>query len=148
MATPEKIVKADTFSIKIKELVGSFIYTIDLDADYQREKIWSTRDQQLLLDSIIRDIDIPKLYLANVEDNKQFDYECIDGKQRMVTLLTFFRPDQERSSKATLTLPFLNRAYTYQDPKLPHPNLEEKLEHYKLTSRTYHLASLPYTTAH
>src|SRR5216684_5008221 len=115
MTTAEKSVKADTFSITIKELVGSFIYTIDLDADYQREKIWSTRDQQLLVDSILKDIDIPKLYLASVEDNKQFDYECIDGKQRMLTLLAFFKPEQDKDRKAALTLPLFNRQYSYQE---------------------------------
>ncbi len=142
MAKPEKIVKADTFSITIKELVGSFIYSIDLDADYQREKIWSTRDQQLLLDSILKDIDIPKLYLASVEDNKQFDYECIDGKQRMLTLLSFFKPEQEKDTKATLTLPLFNREYSYQELRREYPKLAEKIENYKLDFVKYDMSSL------
>ncbi len=142
MATPEKIVKADTFSMKIKELVGSFIYTVDLDADYQREKIWSTRDQQLLLDSIIRDIDIPKLYLASVENNKQFDYECIDGKQRMLTLLTFFKPEQEKDRKAALTLPLFNQDYSYQALQREYPKIAQKIENYKLDFVTYDMSSL------
>ena len=142
MATPEKTVKADTFSIKIKDLVSSFIYTIDLDADYQREKIWATRDQQLLLDSIIRDIDIPKLYLASVEDNKQFDYECIDGKQRMLTLLAFFKPEQEKDRKATLTLPLFNQDYSYQALQREYPKIAEKIESYKLDFVTYDMSSL------
>jgi len=142
MAKPEKIVKADTFSITIKELVGSFIYTIDLDADYQREKIWSTRDQRLLVDSILKDIDIPKLYLASVEDNKQFDYECIDGKQRMLTLLSFFKPEQEKDTKATLTLPLFNREYSYQELRREYPKLAEKIENYKLDFVKYDMSSL------
>ena len=32
--------------------------------DYQREKVWSLYQKQLLLDSLIRDIDIPKLYFS------------------------------------------------------------------------------------
>src|SRR5712692_2163824 len=142
MAKPEKTVKADTFSITIKELVGSFIYSIDLDADYQREKIWSTRDQQLLLDSILKDIDIPKLYLARVEGNKQFDYECIDGKQRMLTLLSFFKPEQEKDTKATLTLPLFNREYSYQELRREYPKLAEKIENYKLDFVKYDMSSL------
>ncbi len=80
-------------TISVKQFIDDYVYRIDLDADYQREKIWSTKQQEELLDSILVDIDIPKIYLAEVEDNKQFDYECIDGKQRMSTLLRFFKPE-------------------------------------------------------
>src|SRR5438067_1883282 len=65
-------------NIIIKEFIDDYIYRIDLDADYQREKIWSTKQQEELLDSILRDIDIPKMYIVKVEGNNQFDYECID----------------------------------------------------------------------
>src|ERR1700738_3451790 len=81
-------------SIPVKEFIDDYIYRIDLDADYQREKIWSRDDQEKLIDSIVQNIDIPKIYLARVEDNENFDYECIDGKQRMATLLAFCKPDR------------------------------------------------------
>jgi Protein of unknown function DUF262 len=138
---PEKIVKADTFALSIKDLIDEFIYTIDLDADYQREKVWSTEEQQLLLDSILNDIDIPKLYLARAEDNKQFDYECIDGKQRMITLRTFFRPEHEKDSKP-LTLPLFNQEYSYKKLRRDHPNIAEKIEKYKLDFVCYDMSSL------
>jgi hypothetical protein len=67
------------------------------DADYQREKIWSREDQERLIDSIVRNIDIPKMYLARVQGNETFDFECIDGKQRMATLLSFFKPEPKES---------------------------------------------------
>jgi uncharacterized protein with ParB-like and HNH nuclease domain len=73
-------------NVRIKEFIDDWIYRIDLDADYQREKIWSREDQEKLLDSIIKGIDIPKMYLARVKGKKNFDFECIDGKQRMATL--------------------------------------------------------------
>jgi len=69
------------------------IYRIDLDADYQREKVWTRKQQEELLDSIVRGIDIPKLYLAEVSGNKNYDYECIDGKQPLLTLSAFFAPE-------------------------------------------------------
>src|ERR1700730_3548349 len=80
-------------SIPIKTFIDDYIYRIDLDADYQREKIWSRKMQLDLLDSIIKNIDIPKIYLAEVKGNENFDFECIDGKQRMATLLGFFKPE-------------------------------------------------------
>src|SRR5437016_11685298 len=80
-------------TIKVKKLIDKYIYRIDLDADYQREKIWSRKNQEELLDSIIKDIDIPKLYLAQVKSDDNFDFECIDGKQRMITLLELYKPE-------------------------------------------------------
>lgn len=80
-------------SITIKKLIEDYVYRIDLDADYQREKIWSRKNQEELLDSIIQDIDIPKLYLAEVQSDDNFEFECIDGKQRMTTLLDFYKPE-------------------------------------------------------
>lgn len=129
-------------SVKIKELVDEFIYSIDLDADYQREKIWSTADQKLLLDSILSDIDIPKIYLAKVEDNKQFDYECIDGKQRMVALLNFFNPEQDKERKKPLTATFDNREYTYQELKTDYPQVAERIDKYELDFVIYDKSSL------
>src|SRR5712691_8197247 len=81
----------DLETIPIKKFIDDYIYRIDLDADYQREKIWSREDQEKLLDSIVQNIDIPKIYLARTADNESFDFECIDGKQRTVTLLNFFK---------------------------------------------------------
>ncbi|HSS22691.1 MAG TPA: DUF262 domain-containing protein [Pyrinomonadaceae bacterium] len=49
--------------------------------EYQREKtLWSTEAKAFLIDSIFRDIDIPKLYF-NLNDKKE--YEVVDGNQRL-----------------------------------------------------------------
>ena len=60
-------------NISVKEFIDDYIYRIDIDADYQREKIWSTKQQEDLLDSILNDIDIPKIYLVKIKNSKQFD---------------------------------------------------------------------------
>src|SRR6266516_4798687 len=99
-------------SIPVKEFIDDYIYRIDLDADYQREKIWSRKNQEDLIDSIIKTIDIPKIYLARVKGNENFDYECIDGKQRMATLLNFFKPEQAGDNP--LTVKILEERYTYK----------------------------------
>ena len=142
MAHTDSPVKVGTVSWTIKDLVEKLIYTIDLDADYQREKIWSTSEQRLLLDSILKDIDIPKLYLAKTEDDKQFEYECIDGKQRMMTLLAFMKPQQNGDRKTAVTLPLFNRQYSYVQLKRDHPTLAEKIEDYKLDFVIYDLKAL------
>jgi len=122
-------------NISVKKFIDDYLYRIDLDADYQREKIWSTKQQEDLLDSIVKDIDIPKIYLVEVQDNKQFDYECIDGKQRMASLSRFFKPGS--GEEAPLTVRLLERQYTYKQLKKEHPSIARKMERYKLSFCIY-----------
>lgn len=121
--------------VSVKEFIDEYVYRIDLDADYQREKIWSTKQQEELLDSILVDIDIPKIYLAEINNNKQFDFECIDGKQRMSTLLKFFKPDFD--DKSPLTLRFLEEKYSYKRLKEEHPTIAKRIEDFKLNFSIY-----------
>jgi len=122
-------------SISVKKFIDDYLYRIDLDADYQREKIWSTNQQEKLLDSIVIDIDIPKLYLVEVKGNRQFNYECIDGKQRMVTLSRFFKPEPKEESP--LTLRFLDEEFTYKRLQKEHPTVAKKIEDYELSFCIY-----------
>ncbi len=126
--------------LTIKQLIDDYIYLIDLDADYQREKVWSISDQERLLDSIVRDIDIPKLYLARVHDGKQFEYECIDGKQRLLTLLSFFQPEEGDSNP--LLIDVHSKKYTYEQLKEDNPNIATGIENYRLDFIVYDEASL------
>src|SRR5580693_6314975 len=109
--------------IRVKEFVDDYIYRIDLDADYQREKIWSRKNQEELLDSILQNIDIPKMYLARVEGDKNFDYECIDGKQRMATLLSFYKPEPEEEHP--LRIRVAGDKYTHRELQKEIPQLAE-----------------------
>src|SRR6266480_462404 len=127
--------KRQLLQLTVKDFIDDYIYRIDLDADYQREKIWSKKDQELLLDSIIKNIDIPKLYLAEIKDDEQFDYECIDGKQRMITLLNFFKPEQEEDNP--LTVRIAGEKYVYKRLKKELPELARKIENFELTFVVY-----------
>jgi hypothetical protein len=122
-------------SISVKTFIDDYIYRIDLDADYQREKIWSRKDQEKLIDSIVQNIDIPKIYLARVKGNENFDYECIDGKQRMATLLNFFKPEQAEDEP--LTVRIAGERYGYKRLRTELPTLAEKIENYELTFVIY-----------
>lgn len=122
-------------TIPVKEFIDDYIYRIDLDADYQREKIWSREDQEKLIDSIIKNIDIPKLYLARVKDNDNFDYECIDGKQRMATLSAFLKP--EKAGDNPLTVRLAGERYSYERLREELPKLATKIDDYELTFVIY-----------
>ena len=62
---------------------------IDPTPDYQRPPVWSRKQKQLLLDSILRGYDIPKMYWREVEREDGIQFEVIDGQQRLRTLWEF-----------------------------------------------------------
>src|SRR5689334_19950324 len=121
-------------SIPVKTFIDDYIYRIDLDADYQREKIWSRANQLDLMDSIVKNIDIPKMYLARIQGKENFDFECIDGKQRMATLLNFFKPEPEETP---LTVRIAGENYTYKRLRKDLPPLAKKIEDFELTFVIY-----------
>lgn len=58
---------------------------INPNPTYQRSEVWKTDQKQLLIDSVLRRIDIPKIYLRGTPGGK-FEFEVIDGQQRMRAL--------------------------------------------------------------
>ena len=57
--------------------------------EYQREKrLWNETDKSNLIDSILKGIDIPKLYFYKVPGAKI--YEVVDGQQRLWAIWDFY----------------------------------------------------------
>jgi hypothetical protein len=66
---------------------------IDPTPDYQRPPAWSSKQKQLLIDSILREYDIPKMYWRAVKRDDGVKYEVIDGQQRLRTIWEFQKGD-------------------------------------------------------
>lgn len=62
---------------------------INVDAEYQRGSVWSKAQQSLLIDSILRGFDIPKIYLGKLPDGSPHLFDVIDGKQRLMAIWSF-----------------------------------------------------------
>ena len=60
---------------------------INTNPDYQRPSVWTKNQKQLLIDSILHDYDIPKIYLHEVDKNK---YDVVDGQQRIRAIWSFY----------------------------------------------------------
>ena len=60
---------------------------IDLNPEYQRGKVWSKDKQQLLMDTILKDMHIPPIYFRALDNGF---YECVDGQQRLNAIFDFF----------------------------------------------------------
>ena len=65
---------------------------IDERPDYQRPLAWTISQKQLLIDSILRGYDVPKMYWESLEDS-EFKFAVIDGQQRITTIWSFFNGD-------------------------------------------------------
>ncbi len=59
---------------------------------YQRGKVWTKNKNQLLIDSMFRDIDLPKFYFREIDKNG-FKYEVADGQQRLHAIRLFHDND-------------------------------------------------------
>jgi 5-methylcytosine-specific restriction endonuclease McrA len=70
-----------------------------LNPTYQREAVWTRSQKQLLVDSILRGIDIPKLYFREVE-TAEWELEVVDGQQRLRSLFEFMDDSYKLSSDA------------------------------------------------
>lgn len=81
---------------------------IDLDPEMQRRDVWNSKKKSTLIESIILNIPIPQIILAESKINKG-TYFVIDGKQRLLSIMQFMSPslDGENEFKK-LTLNNLN----------------------------------------
>lgn len=118
---------------------------IDMDPPYQRRPgIWSPADKALLIDTMINEYDMPKLYLADFSysasplNAKSLQYAVIDGKQRLEAIFDFF------DNKISLAKAFLYSedpslrldGLTYKDLKSNYPEVSAKFENFNLAIMT------------
>lgn len=64
---------------------------LELQPDFQRREVWSAPARIMLMDTILRHIPMPKIFLANtIRDGKTYRV-VIDGQQRISAILDFLR---------------------------------------------------------
>jgi hypothetical protein len=62
---------------------------INTNPDFQRPAVWGVAQKQLLVDTIIREYDVPKLYWQKV-GAKPDRYDVVDGQQRLRAIWEYF----------------------------------------------------------
>ncbi|MFA6128235.1 MAG: DUF262 domain-containing protein [Bacteroidales bacterium] len=114
--------------------------SVNLSPDYQRNgEIWPLEKRQLLIDSLVNDYDIPKLYfhVLSLEEKKKsgFEYAVIDGRQRIETIFKFINGD----------FPLSNDFIFLSDPSLDAKGLYYKdiAEHYPKLKMIFESFELP-----
>jgi len=84
---------------------------------YQRGEVWSEEQRRLLVDSVFRGIDIPKLYLQYFKDGDNEVWDCIDGHQRILAIVGFFDGEVEYEGDTFEKL-IESQKKTFEDYKL------------------------------
>jgi hypothetical protein len=100
--------KVITFEPKTLSWWHSQARHIDFDPPYQRKgRLWSQTDKAFLIDSILNEYDIPKIYIADFTfvrsplNRKKLPYAIVDGKQRFEAIFDF------KDGKITLDTDFV-----------------------------------------
>jgi hypothetical protein len=77
--------------------------TIDLSPKFQRHVVWSTNAQAYLIDTLLRELSIPKVYIKeDIDDKGNSTYRVVDGQQRLTAIFEFLNGNlvlQDKYSK-------------------------------------------------
>jgi len=112
---------------------------IKLDPPYQRMgDVWTKEKKQLLIDSVLNDYDIPKIYFHIYEREQQTEtgitYSVIDGRQRLETIWQFIEgkfnlsDDFEYQRDSSIKMAGLS----YEDIAKEHPRIRIQFDSFVL----------------
>ncbi len=114
-----------------------------VNPEYQREgDIWTLDKKQLLIDSLLNDYDIPKLYFHVLSEkfkkekniNSVYEYAIVDGRQRMETIWGFINGDFNLSPDFEYFEDKIVRAgnLSYSELGIKYPELKVKFDSVQL----------------
>ena len=92
----QKVTDYEIREYPIEVIVEKFTKGLDNDTselfvpDYQREMIWTAKQQSRFIESIFMNLPIPDVFVADVaEGRNEARLEIVDGSQRIRTLVNF-----------------------------------------------------------
>jgi len=84
----DRHLRTQAYDMSISDIVGKITNgDIVLDPDYQRNYVWDDKRASLLVESILLNVPIPVIYVAEDEDSA---WDVVDGLQRLNSLSRFF----------------------------------------------------------
>jgi hypothetical protein len=109
---------------------------LDLSPDFQRRsELWSVYKRAHLIDSVLNDFDVPKLYVADFTIAKsglnraKRPYAVVDGKQRFEAFFAYFRGEfgLNQSTLIDANPAFNVKGLNFSQLKASYPELARKL---------------------
>ena len=66
---------------------------------YQRKLVWTVEEKRALIDSILRDLPVPLVLVAEISGEQPYVYEIIDGMQRLNAIFAFIENEYDVDGK-------------------------------------------------
>jgi len=64
---------------------------LNLNPSYQRRSVWTRKDKQFFLDTILNNYPCPAIYIQKeITEDYETIYNVVDGKQRITTIIEFY----------------------------------------------------------
>ena len=89
---------------------------IDLNPSFQRRDAWSDKEKSKLIESLILNIPVPTIVLAE-DRNKRNHYIVIDGKQRLLSIIQFYSDNKIIKDELKDFYTTLSKAEGWHDKK-------------------------------
>lgn len=107
---------------------------LNLEPGFQRKSVWSLRDRQFLIQSILEGYPLPSIFLYERDDRGRLVYDVIDGKQRLETIFRFI--GEKGFGRQTFEVPFRfkedERTYIYRWNDLENWGKAAEFDKYKI----------------
>lgn len=71
---------------------------LELQPDFQRNVVWTKSAQIMLIETILKDIPIPKIYIKSIIKDQKTYRIVVDGQQRLTAILKFLNDDLKLNS--------------------------------------------------
>ncbi|WP_371688244.1 DUF262 domain-containing protein [Snodgrassella alvi] len=105
----QKITDHEIREFPVSVIVDKFTTDLETDEaelyipDYQREFIWTVKQQSRFIESLLLNLPIPYLFVADTSSKDDGRLEIVDGSQRIRTLVNFMKNDLQLSDLKNLT---------------------------------------------
>lgn len=92
--------------------------TLILQPDYQRREVWGPAAKIMLIDSILSEIPMPKIFVSSHIKNDKTVRAVIDGQQRITAILAFLA--NEFALASPYTGPFVGKYFDQLPEEVRH----------------------------
>jgi len=76
---------------------------LNLEPGFQRQSVWSVNDRRKLIQSLLQNYPVPSIFLyRRTDENGRLNYDVLDGKQRLESVLMFLGAGGFRRDRFTI----------------------------------------------
>lgn len=89
-----KIISRNSNSVTIANFYEDYLLKkYNMNPSYQRRSLWSEEKKAFFIDSLLKNLPIPPIFLKRIIDDEsgKTSYDVIDGKQRLTSIVEFIK---------------------------------------------------------